>query len=387
MVVVGLGGGFLQFYVHPLHPAPTQRPPSAPSSPPKPFCPQPDAHQIPTNERAKIPSVKYLDDPLSRAVYATDASNYRIPPARIAIPANSDELRDVVLQALDAGTPITMRGRGTSCAGNAIGPGLVVDASKCREIIELDPDARTATLEPGVVIGSLQSAGQPHGLRFGPDPSTWTRATIGGVIGNNACGPHAQAWGRAADNVVSLQVVDGFGRVFTARSGRDLVAQAQTGVTPAEAAATVPGPDPVPVACVTGASNPQNPTTPESPDCQTNPTIPATVPTPAQTRTAQTRTAQHQPSVWDALDVVPGLRNLVESNLANAGVSAGKSADIPWSTCCLKTAVTCRNSWPAPRVPWSRSYEPRSGWSRCLPRRCWWCWVMPQWSRRPAMCR
>ena len=79
--------------------------------------------------------MKYLDDPLSRAVYATDASNYRIPPARIAIPANSDELRDVVLQALDAGTPITMRGRGTSCAGNAIGPGLVVDASKCREII------------------------------------------------------------------------------------------------------------------------------------------------------------------------------------------------------------------------------------------------------------
>ena len=190
--------------------------------------------------------MKYLDDPLSRAVYATDASNYRIPPARIAIPANSDELRDVVLQALDAGTPITMRGRGTSCAGNAIGPGLVVDASKCREIIELDPDARTATLEPGVVIGSLQRAGQPHGLRFGPDPSTWTRATIGGVIGNNACGPHAQAWGRAADNVVSLQVVDGFGRVFTARSGRDLVAQAQTGVTPAEAAATVPGPPQIP---------------------------------------------------------------------------------------------------------------------------------------------
>ncbi len=268
--------------------------------------------------------MKYLDDPLSRAVYATDASNYRIPPARIAIPANSDELRDVVLQALDAGTPITMRGRGTSCAGNAIGPGLVVDASKCREIIELDPDARTATLEPGVVIGSLQSAGQPHGLRFGPDPSTWTRATIGGVIGNNACGPHAQAWGRAADNVVSLQVVDGFGRVFTARSGRDLVAQAQTGVTPAEAAATVPGLDPVPVASVTGASNPQNPTTPESPDCQTNPTTPATVPTPAQTRTAQTRTAQHQPSVWDALDVVPGLRNLVESNLALIRTECGR---------------------------------------------------------------
>ncbi|MCI6585033.1 MAG: FAD-binding protein, partial [Mobiluncus sp.] len=164
--------------------------------------------------------MKYLDDPLNRAIYATDASNYRIPPNRIAQPANVTELRDVILEALGSGTPLTMRGRGTSCAGNSIGPGLVVDTSKgCNRIVELDPAARTITVEPGVVLASIQEAVAPHGLRFGPDPSTWTRATIGGSIGNNACGPHAQAWGRVADNVLEMQVVDGFGREFTAGAG------------------------------------------------------------------------------------------------------------------------------------------------------------------------
>lgn len=164
--------------------------------------------------------MKYLDDPLTRAIYASDASNYRIPPARVALPANLDELRQAVLEALGSGTPLTMRGRGTSCAGNSIGPGLVIDTSAgCNRIIDFDPETRTITVEPGVVLADIQAAGKPHGLRFGPDPSTWTRATIGGSIGNNACGPHAQAWGRVADNVLSMQVIDGFGREFTAGSG------------------------------------------------------------------------------------------------------------------------------------------------------------------------
>ncbi|NMX04157.1 FAD-binding and (Fe-S)-binding domain-containing protein [Mobiluncus mulieris] len=164
--------------------------------------------------------MKYFEDPLTRAIYASDASNYRIPPARVAKPANLGELRDVVLNALASGTPLTMRGRGTSCAGNSIGPGLVVDTSAgCNRIIDLDPEAHTITVEPGVVLADIQTAGEPYGLRFGPDPSTWTRATIGGSIGNNACGPHAQAWGRVADNVIEMQVIDGFGREFTAGRG------------------------------------------------------------------------------------------------------------------------------------------------------------------------
>lgn len=164
--------------------------------------------------------MKYLDSPLIRAIYATDASNYRIPPQRVVRPANVGELREAVLDALSAGMPVTMRGRGTSCAGNAIGPGLVVDtAAGCNRIIDFDPTGRTVTVEPGVVLADIQEIGSPYGLRFGPDPSTWTRATVGGSIGNNACGPHAQAWGRVADNVLELRVIDGFGREFTAGCG------------------------------------------------------------------------------------------------------------------------------------------------------------------------
>lgn len=164
--------------------------------------------------------VKYLQDPLNRAIYATDASNYRIVPDRIAQPENLDQLRDTILEALSAGVPLTMRGRGTSCSGNSIGPGLVIDTSHhCNRILSLDPSARQITVEPGVVLADIQKAGAPFGLRFGPDPSTWTRATVGGSIGNNACGPHAQAWGRVADNVISMDVIDGFGREFRATSG------------------------------------------------------------------------------------------------------------------------------------------------------------------------
>src|SRR5690606_2000428 len=84
---------------------------------------------------------------------------------------------------------------------------------------EIDPEARTAVVQPGVVMSALQQAAAPYGLRFGPDPSTQNRATLGGMIGNNACGPRAVAYGRTADNVVSLDVVDGQGRRFTATRG------------------------------------------------------------------------------------------------------------------------------------------------------------------------
>ena len=100
------------------------------------------------------------------------------------------------------GTPVTCRGGGTSIAGNAIGPGIVIDfARHLNRVLEFDAGSRTALVEPGVVLSSLQARALPHGLRFGPDPSSQNRATLGGMIGNNACGPHAVAYGRTADNV------------------------------------------------------------------------------------------------------------------------------------------------------------------------------------------
>jgi FAD/FMN-containing dehydrogenase/Fe-S oxidoreductase len=108
--------------------------------------------------------------------------------------------------------PVTTRGAGTSCAGNAVGPGLIVDTARhLNRIVSIDPDAQTATVEPGVVQSLLSAAGAAYGLRFGPDPSTHTRCTIAGMIGNNACGPRALGYGRSADNVVALDVIAGSG--------------------------------------------------------------------------------------------------------------------------------------------------------------------------------
>jgi len=152
-----------------------------------------------------------------RAEYSTDASNYRVVPRAVAYPRSQDDLAATLDRARELGVPTTMRGGGTSVAGNAIGPGLVIDTSRhLTRIIAIDAEARTATVEPGVVMSTLQAALAPTGLRFGPDPSTSNRATFGGMIGNNACGPHAVAYGRTADNVITLGAIDGTGRRFQA---------------------------------------------------------------------------------------------------------------------------------------------------------------------------
>lgn len=155
-----------------------------------------------------------------RAEYSTDASNYRVVPEVVVFPRSTDDVLAALATAREHGSPITARGGGTSVAGNAVGPGVVIDFSRhLNTVIEVDPDARTARVQPGTVMSTLQAAAKPHGLRFGPDPSTQNRCTIAGMIGNNACGPHAVAYGRTADNTHALDVVDGAGRRFTAARG------------------------------------------------------------------------------------------------------------------------------------------------------------------------
>lgn len=155
-----------------------------------------------------------------RSEYSTDASNYRVLPTAVAFPRDADEVAAALRVARTHGVPLTARGAGTSCAGNAVGTGLVLDFSRhMNKVLSIDPEARTAVVQPGVIMAALQDAAAPYGLRFGPDPSTWTRATIGGMIGNNACGPHAVAWGRTADNVLALDLIDGTGRTITADTG------------------------------------------------------------------------------------------------------------------------------------------------------------------------
>ena len=139
------------------------------------------------------------DSPLARALYSSDASLYRVVPRVVVRPRTTDEIIAVLDASLTLGVPVTMRGAGTSIAGNAVGPGIVVDTVKhLGHVLSIDPEARTAVVQPGTVHANLQRAAASYGLRFGPDPSTHPRCTIGGMIGNNACGSRALGYGRTA---------------------------------------------------------------------------------------------------------------------------------------------------------------------------------------------
>lgn len=168
----------------------------------------------------------------TRALYATDASNYRVPPRVVVLPRCVEDVAAVLGVCREFGVPLTARGAGTSIAGNAIGPGVILDFSRYLDaVVDLDPVARLARVQPGVVLDSLQAAAARHGLRFGPDPSSHSRCTLGGMIGNNACGSHSVAWGTTAQAVEEL--------VLLLPDGSQLVAGA--GALPAAVADLVRG--------------------------------------------------------------------------------------------------------------------------------------------------
>jgi FAD/FMN-containing dehydrogenase/Fe-S oxidoreductase len=156
-------------------------------------------------------------DDQARALYASDASNYRVPPAGVVLPRELGDVIATVELCAEFGAPLTQRGGGTGIVGNAIGPGVVIDNSRYLNAIhDIDPRTRRATVQPGVVLDDLQRAAAGYGLRFGPDPSSRSRCTVGGMIGTNACGARSVAWGNTARNTHSLDVLTIDGTRFTA---------------------------------------------------------------------------------------------------------------------------------------------------------------------------
>ncbi|MEU3069705.1 FAD-binding and (Fe-S)-binding domain-containing protein [Streptomyces sp. NPDC006906] len=144
----------------------------------------------------------------ARALTTMDASNYRRVPLGVLAPRDADDIAAALTVCREYGVPVVPRGGGTSIAGQATGTGLVLDLTRhLRTILDVDPAARTAVVQPGVILDDLRAAAAPHGLTFGPDPSTHSRCTLGGMIGNNSCGAHSVAWGTTADNVRGLSVV------------------------------------------------------------------------------------------------------------------------------------------------------------------------------------
>ncbi len=147
-------------------------------------------------------------DPVSRALYSTDASVYQIEPLGVIVPRTRDDVVRTVHIARRHGISITARGGGTSQAGQAIGAGLQLDTSKyLNRILEVNVAERWAWIEPGVVLDELNAQLRPHGLRFAPDISTASRATVGGMIANNSSGARSVLYGKTIDHVLELQVV------------------------------------------------------------------------------------------------------------------------------------------------------------------------------------
>lgn len=147
-------------------------------------------------------------DPASRVLYSTDASAYQIEPLGVAIPKTQDDLQSAVELAAKYKVPVLPRGSGSSLAGQAIGEALILDCSRYLDaILEIDPETHSAVVEPGVVLASLNRAASRHGLVFGPDPASAERATMGGVIGNNATGAHSILYGMSADHLLEADVV------------------------------------------------------------------------------------------------------------------------------------------------------------------------------------
>jgi FAD/FMN-containing dehydrogenase/Fe-S oxidoreductase len=147
-------------------------------------------------------------DPIARALYSTDASVYQIEPLGVAIPRTREDLIRIVRICSRFRCPITMRGGGTSQAGQAIGAGLVVDASKhLNAILEVNPAERWARVEPGLVLDELNAHLRVHGLRFAPDVSTASRATIGGMMANNSSGARSVLYGKTIDHVLEQDVI------------------------------------------------------------------------------------------------------------------------------------------------------------------------------------
>ncbi len=166
-----------------------------------------DAHALALELRRRIHGEVRFDDG-SRALYATDASNYRQVPIGVVIPRDADDVIQTMTIAREFGAPILARGGGTSLAGQCCNVAVVLDTSKyMNRIVNLNPETRTARVEPGLVLDTLRDAAKKHGLTFAPDPSTHNHCTMGGMIGNNSCGVHSVMGGKTADNVEELEIL------------------------------------------------------------------------------------------------------------------------------------------------------------------------------------
>ncbi len=173
----------------------------------------------------------------SRALYANDASIYRQVPLGVVLPRHADDVVAALEVCRRHGVPIVARGCGTGLAGQSVNAGVMFDFSKyMHRLLDLDPKARTARVQPGLICDDLRAAAGEHGLTFAVDPATHDRCTLGGMIGNNSCGTHSVMGGKTVDNVLSMDVItyDGTRMTVGATDDEQYARVLATGGRPAE---------------------------------------------------------------------------------------------------------------------------------------------------------
>src|SRR5437763_170558 len=172
------------------------------------FAPSPREHRELARALAAVLEGEVRFDDGSRALYATDASNYRQVPIGVVVPKSVDEVVAAVDLCRRHGAPIVNRGGGTALAGQGCNVAVLIDFSKyLNRVLAIDSINRLAAVEPGCVLDTLRTAAVRHGLTFGPDPATHDHNTLGGMLGNNSCGVHSVLAGRTSDNVNTLEIV------------------------------------------------------------------------------------------------------------------------------------------------------------------------------------
>lgn len=149
------------------------------------------------------------------ALYTSDASNYRQIPLGVVFPATIDDVVAATKVCREHQVPVLMRGGGTSQNGQTVNNAVIIDCSQhLNRVLSIDPDTRTALVEPGIVCDALKAEAEQHGLTWGPDPATHSRCTLGGMIGNNSCGPHSMLAGKTVENVLELDILTPGGERF-----------------------------------------------------------------------------------------------------------------------------------------------------------------------------
>ncbi|HEV8540322.1 MAG TPA: FAD-binding oxidoreductase, partial [Nitrospiraceae bacterium] len=149
---------------------------------------------------------KVRDDFPTLTAYAVDASIYKIVPQAIVLAESEDDIHRVIEYAAARGVPVTPRAAGTNLTGSAIGSGIILDISRLNRIVEINREERWARVQPGVVYAELNRRLAPHGLLFGPDPSSGDMCKVGGMLANNSSGAHSLRYGSVKDNVQALRI-------------------------------------------------------------------------------------------------------------------------------------------------------------------------------------